>query len=194
LATFGGPHLIVLDEPTNHLDIDSRAALIAAINDFPGAVILVSHDRYLIEACADRLLLVANGQVAPFDGDLDDYRRFVLSSKSAERLSGNTNARNAESGKEAARTGRADVRRAAAEKRIELAPLRRRIATAETAVTRLTAEIAGIDARLAEPGLFARDPAKATALAKTRADQASALAKAEEEWLEASAEFEKESE
>jgi ATP-binding cassette subfamily F protein 3 len=194
LATFGGPHLIVLDEPTNHLDIDSRAALIAAINDFPGAVILVSHDRYLIEACADRLLLVANGQVAPFDGDLDDYRRFVLSSKSAERLSSNTNARNAESGKDAARTGRADVRRAAAEKRIELAPLRRRIATAETAVTRLTAEIAGIDARLAEPGLFARDPAKATALAKTRADQASALAKAEEEWLEASAEFEKESE
>jgi ATP-binding cassette subfamily F protein 3 len=194
LATFGGPHLIVLDEPTNHLDIDSRAALIAAINDFPGAVILVSHDRYLIEACADRLLLVANGQVAPFDGDLDDYRRFVLSSKSAERLSSNTNARNAESSKEAARTGRADVRRAAAEKRIELAPLRRRIATAETAVTRLTAEIAGIDARLAEPGLFARDPAKAAALAKTRADQASALAKAEEEWLEASAEFEKESE
>src|SRR5499427_857569 len=77
LATFGGPHLVVLDEPTNHLDIDSRAALIAAINDYPGAVILVSHDRYLLEACADRLLLVANGEVAPFDGDLDDYRRLV---------------------------------------------------------------------------------------------------------------------
>jgi ATP-binding cassette, subfamily F, member 3 len=133
---------------------------------------------------------VANGQVAPFDGDLDDYRRFVLS-KSADRDSSNTNVKNAQSGKEggAPRAGRSDLRRAAAEKRIELAPLRRRIATAETAVTRLTAEIAGIDARLAEPGLFARDPAKATALAKTRADQASALAKAEEEWLEASAEF-----
>src|SRR5436190_22939186 len=86
LATFGGPHLVVLDEPTNHLDIDSRSALIAAINDYPGAVILVSHDRYLIEACADRLLLVANGEVAPFDGDLDDYRRLVLSNKSAERV------------------------------------------------------------------------------------------------------------
>ena len=61
LATFGGPHLIILDEPTNHLDIDSRAALIEAINDYPGAVILVSHDRYLLDACADRLLLVADG-------------------------------------------------------------------------------------------------------------------------------------
>jgi len=82
LATLGGPHLVILDEPTNHLDIDSRAALIAAINDFPGAVILVSHDRYLIEACADRLLLIADRKAAPFDGDLDDYRRFLLSGQS----------------------------------------------------------------------------------------------------------------
>ena len=78
LATFAAPQLVMLDEPTNHLDIDSRAALIAGINDFPGAVILVSHDRYLIEACADRLWLVGNGEVKPFDGDLDDYRRLVL--------------------------------------------------------------------------------------------------------------------
>ena len=75
MATFGAPHLVILDEPTNHLDIDSRAALIEAINDYPGAVILVSHDRYLLEACADRLWLVQGGKVAPFDGDLDDYRR-----------------------------------------------------------------------------------------------------------------------
>ena len=78
LATFAAPHLIILDEPTNHLDIDSRAALIEAINDYPGAVILVSHDRYLLEACVDRLWLVAGGKVKPFDGDLDDYRRHVL--------------------------------------------------------------------------------------------------------------------
>ena len=78
LATFAAPHLVILDEPTNHLDIDSRAALIEAINDYPGAVILVSHDRYLLEACADRLWLVAGGTVTPFDGDLDDYRRSVL--------------------------------------------------------------------------------------------------------------------
>src|SRR5580704_18567218 len=79
LATFDGPHLVVLDEPTNHLDIDSRAALIEAINAYRGAVIVVSHDRFLLEACADRLWLVADGGVKPFDGDLDDYRRQVLS-------------------------------------------------------------------------------------------------------------------
>src|SRR5438128_1591243 len=78
LATFFGPNLIILDEPTNHLDIDSRAALADAINDFPGAVIMVSHDRYLIEMCADRLWLVANNKVTPYDGDIDDYRREVL--------------------------------------------------------------------------------------------------------------------
>src|SRR5436305_452225 len=81
LATFFGPNMIILDEPTNHLDIDSRAALAEAINDFPGAVIMVSHDRYLIEACADRLWVVADQAVTSYDGDLDDYRRLVLSSR-----------------------------------------------------------------------------------------------------------------
>ena len=81
LATFGGPHMLILDEPTNHLDIDSRTALIEAINDYSGAVILVSHDRHLLDACADRLWLVADGKVTTFDGDLDDYRRRVLSDR-----------------------------------------------------------------------------------------------------------------
>ena len=78
LATFDGPQLLILDEPTNHLDIDSRAELIEAINDYEGACILVSHDRRLLEACVDRLWLVANGTVKPFEGDLADYGRFVL--------------------------------------------------------------------------------------------------------------------
>ena len=73
--------MIILDEPTNHLDIDSRAALAEAINEFSGAVIMVSHDRYLIEACADHLWVVADRAVTPFDGDLDDYRREVLSAR-----------------------------------------------------------------------------------------------------------------
>ena len=67
------PHILVLDEPTNHLDVDSREALIHAINDYEGAVILISHDRHMIETCADRLWLVADGTVKPFDGDMDDY-------------------------------------------------------------------------------------------------------------------------
>jgi ATP-binding cassette subfamily F protein 3 len=85
LATFHGPHLLIMDEPTNHLDIDSRAALIEAINDYEGAVILVSHDRYLLEACADRLWLVAKGTVSNFDGDMDDYTKYVLEQAGAER-------------------------------------------------------------------------------------------------------------
>jgi ATP-binding cassette subfamily F protein 3 len=82
LATLDKPNMLILDEPTNHLDIDARTELLNALNDFEGAVILVSHDRRLLEATADRFLLVADGGVEPFDGDLDDYRRFLLSGKS----------------------------------------------------------------------------------------------------------------
>src|ERR1700733_14766750 len=78
LATFEGPQLLILDEPTNHLDIDSRAELVEAINEYEGACILVSHDRRLLEACVDRLWLVAEGTVRNFDGDVADYSRFVL--------------------------------------------------------------------------------------------------------------------
>jgi ATP-binding cassette subfamily F protein 3 len=183
LATLSGPHLVVLDEPTNHLDIDSRAALISGINDYPGAVILVSHDRYLVEACADRLWLVADGQVTSFDGDLDDYRDLVLVERGGAKASDLRR-------KPEASPGRAEIRRAAAEKRIEFAPLRRRIAEAEAAIKRFGQEIAGFDRALAEPGLFARDPTRAAALAKARADTAKALARAEDDWLEASAAFE----
>ena len=189
LATFAGAHLIMLDEPTNHLDIDSRAALIEGINAFPGAVILVSHDRYLIEACADRLWLVEGGAVAAFDGDIDDYGERVLSERGGKEAPGERKGPSARTSAEAPR-GRVEIRRAAAEKRIELAPLRRRIADAEAAVKRHTEAIGKIDAALAEPGLFARDPARAARLAKERADAAGGLARAEDDWLEASAAFE----
>ena len=129
-------------------------------------MILVSHDRYLIEACADRLWLVADGRVAPFDGDLDDYRRLVLGERGA---AGKGDGRRKEAARGAGRDAR-DARRAAAEKRVELAPLRRRITAAEAAVARLSEEIRRIDSALAEPGLFGRDPARAAALAKARAD------------------------
>jgi ATP-binding cassette subfamily F protein 3 len=189
LATLAGAHFIVLDEPTNHLDIDSRAALISAINAYPGAVMLVSHDRYLVEACADRLWLVANGQVTPFDGDLDDYRELVLADRGGSPNPAQDGKAGGRRSADAPR-GRPEIRRAAAEKRIELAPLRRRITEAEKAVKRWGEEIAGIDAALADPGLFARDPARAAALAKGRAEAVSALARAEDDWLEASAAFE----
>src|SRR5690606_34705082 len=95
LAAFAGPHLLILDEPTNHLDIDAREALIQALAEFDGAVILVSHDRHLLEASADRLWLVAGGTVRPFEGDIEDYRRQVLSADDGERSSARTAARTA---------------------------------------------------------------------------------------------------
>jgi ATP-binding cassette subfamily F protein 3 len=174
----------MLDEPTNHLDIDSRAALVEAINDFPGAVILVSHDRHLLEACADRLWLVADGTVVPFDGDMDDYRRRVLSDRGSSMKTGATD------GKSEGRTSRADMRRAAAERRAELTPLRQRIKSAESDMARLSGSLADIDKRLADPQLFARDPQQAARLAKARADASAALTKAEEEWLDASTAYE----
>ena len=181
LATFDAPHLIILDEPTNHLDIDSRGALIEAINDYPGAVILVSHDRHLLEATADRLWLVADGKVTPFDGDLDDYRRAVL----GQRGAGTSEAKAQNGG-----LSRGEARRAAAEKRAETAPLRKRVKHAEAEIARLAKELASLDGRLADGEQFAREPEQAGALAKTRAELARALAAAEEEWLAASSALE----
>ncbi len=182
LATFGGPHLVILDEPTNHLDIDSRAALIEAINDYPGAVILVSHDRYLLEASVDRLWIVQNGGVAPYDGDLDDYRRLILSGESSDTRKSGAAAKD-----DAPKAG-VEMRKNAAQKRSELAALRKRVAAAETLTQKLNGQIEKLDATLAT--LFATDPVKAGQLAKERADAATRLADAEEEWLNASAELE----
>jgi ATP-binding cassette subfamily F protein 3 len=181
LATFEAPHLVILDEPTNHLDIDSRRALIEAINDFPGAVILVSHDRYLLEACAERLWLVADGHVTPFDGDLDDYRRTVLK----ERGAGAVN-----QAKMAPAPNRVDARRAAAEKRVETAPLRQRVVKAEIDIANLTRQLRKLDTTLADGDLFARDPARAAELSKTRVNVVASIAAAEEEWLAASSALE----
>ncbi|MBR0935475.1 ABC-F family ATP-binding cassette domain-containing protein [Bradyrhizobium jicamae] len=174
LATFFGPNMIILDEPTNHLDIDSRAALAEAINDFPGAVIMVSHDRYLIEACADRLWVVANQTVTSYDGDLDEYRKLILSANDDR-----TAAR--ERVKEAAKPERARGERRAAP--------RQRIAQAEAEIERINGIIAKIDTALALPDIFTRDPRQAAQLTKARAGAESALQRAEEEWLDASAEL-----
>jgi ATP-binding cassette subfamily F protein 3 len=175
LATFGGPNLVILDEPTNHLDIDSRAALIEAINDYKGAVILVSHDRYLLEACVERLWLVANGGVAPFDGDLDEYRRLVLSDRRAHTRNGKSE--KAAAPKPASRGG--------TPLRAEVSALRKRVAQAEALTEKLQAEIARLDAALSDPDLFARDPAKGALIAQARSEADAKLAQAEQDWLEA---------
>jgi ATP-binding cassette subfamily F protein 3 len=179
LATFFGPNMIILDEPTNHLDIDSRAALAEAINEFPGAVIMVSHDRYLIEACADQLWVVADHAVTTYDGDLDDYRRMVLSARGMR-----SNSR--DRGGNERGNGRDKPARNKGEKRV---PLKQKISDAEAEIARINGIISKIDTALALPDLFKRDPKQAAQLGKARASAASALQRAEEEWLAASSQY-----
>ncbi|WP_333795546.1 ATP-binding cassette domain-containing protein [Hyphomicrobium sp.] len=184
LTAFHAPHLLILDEPTNHLDVDSREALIHAIAEYEGAVILISHDRHLVEATADRLWLVADGTVRAYDGDMDSYRAELLAARSprAERRNGSE-----PSGE--VRTSRADQRKAAASRRAELAPLKKAMQAAEKTVETLTAELAKFDVELASPDLYA-DAAKASRISQERGQTAKRLAAAEEAWLEATSAYE----
>jgi ATP-binding cassette subfamily F protein 3 len=177
LATFTGPNLMILDEPTNHLDIDSREALVAALAEYSGAVILISHDRHLLEASVDRLWLVANGTTVPFDGDLADYRSLVLDSRQGRSLGSRASS--------ASIKGQ-DKRRDAAKKREESAPLRKRVKDAEAKIAKLQKDLAAVDVKLADPKLYNR-PVDAAFLAKERADIVRAISAAEEAWLIASA-------
>ncbi len=179
LSSFEGPNLFILDEPTNHLDIDSREALIHALNDFPGAVILISHDRHLLEATADRLWLVKDGSVAPYDGDLDDYRQEVTG------VSGDRREK-----REAEKASKADRRRDAAQRRQALEPLAKEIRATEALMERIRKRIDGIEDLLADPRLYEKDPTAATKLAKERSDLSNALAGHEDRWLTLSAEYE----
>jgi ATP-binding cassette subfamily F protein 3 len=180
IATLDKPNLLILDEPTNHLDIDAREELLTALNEYEGAVVIISHDRRLIEACADRLLLVADGRVTPFDGDLEDYQRMILS-KTAEPE--RTATRDAQSSKAA-------QRREAAGRRQTLKPLKQAMDKSEREVTALHGDIETIDAQLAAPGLFTKDPAKGEALSKKRSETERALAAAEARWIEAAERYE----
>ena len=179
LAAFEGPNLFILDEPTNHLDIDSRESLIHALNDFPGAVILISHDRHLIEATADRLWLVKDGHVNPYDGDLSDYRQLVTG------VSGDRKER-----READKASKADRRREAAARRAVMEPVAREIRATEALMDRIRKRIDGIEDELANPAVYEKDPSTATRLAKERSQLSATLAGHEEKWLALSAEYE----
>jgi ATP-binding cassette, subfamily F, member 3 len=171
LITHAAPALLILDEPTNHLDIESREVLVQAINEFPGAVVLVSHDEHLIELIADRLWLVAGGTVRPFEGDLDDYRRLVL-----ERSAAPDGARPNGS------DSRREARRLAAERRRELEPLRRKARQAEETVARLTKDRDALDQALAKPQGNGMAPADAL---RRRAELLRLIERAETDWLAA---------
>ncbi|MBB3948059.1 ATP-binding cassette subfamily F protein 3 [Rhizobium skierniewicense] len=181
LAAFHAPNLLILDEPTNHLDIDSRRALIEALNDYNGAVILISHDRHLIEATVDRLWLVNNGTVTTFEGDMDEYRDLIVSSgkKKDEKI-------------EVVLDGasKADQRKANAEKRASLAPLKKKINDIESLTAKLEKLIQALDRELGDASLYEKAPAKAALKVKERGEAAAKLSEAEEQWLLLSSEYE----
>jgi ATP-binding cassette, subfamily F, member 3 len=172
LITREAPHLLILDEPTNHLDVDSREALVQALNAYAGAVVLVSHDRHMLELTADRLVLVDNGTASEFDGSLDDYTAFILSG--GARSEGKPKTKG--------------DRKAAAAERERSQAARQKLKDAEGRVERLTAERAAIDRAMSDPA--GADPKLATLsageLMKRRADISARLETAEAEWLELS--------
>jgi ATP-binding cassette subfamily F protein 3 len=176
LAAFEGPQLLILDEPTNHLDIDSRGELIEAINDYEGACVIVSHDRRLLEACVDRLWLVADGAVKVFDGDVADYSRFVLAQRAPD------SARRAPPAKSA-------PDREAARPRRDLAPVRREIVAIEEKMRRFEDLLRRVDEALAAAGAGG-EAAKIADLAAKRGELERALTAAEETWLALSAQIE----
>ncbi len=191
MTAFHAPHILILDEPTNHLDIDSREALVHALNEYEGAVILISHDRHLIDASADRLWIVKDGTVRSYDGDMESYRAALLSERGG--VGGKARAGEAKSGDGKGADGkfsRAEQRRDAAERRVQLAPLRKAMQAAEKRMEGFAAEIAVLDRVLADPDLYARDPGKAQRLVIERGQKAKALAEAEEAWLSATESYE----
>lgn len=175
IATLDAPHLVILDEPTNHLDIESREALVQALAAYEGAVILISHDAHLISAVADRLWLVREGTVQPFEEDLAAYERMLLEGAS-----------NGARARAPAKPVRREDRRERAERRSALAPLREDVARCEARVAKLTEMDARLKERLAEPDLYApENREKLLALEAKAREMAVAMERAETLWLAA---------
>ncbi len=174
LITFGGPNLLILDEPTNHLDIDSRDALVQALNTYEGAVLIISHDRHLIEATVDQLWIAENGTISVCDFDLDTYQRSIVGNKSEKS---DTTKDNSPADKKKERQRNAALR-------AELAPLCKEIKTLEAKVEKLNQQLAKTDKALEDPELFQKDQAKAVQLGKERADLLQSIDLAESEWMD----------
>ncbi len=181
LAAFDGPHLLILDEPTNHLDIEMREALIRAVASYKGAVVIVSHDRYLIDASCDRLWLVADQAVTPYEDDLDAYAKLIVSGRSST-----------------ARTEQAatkltiveDRKPAPPKQRVPLGPIRKRIEALEAQIAKFNELLARVDKALAKPGLYRDNPELAAQYSRNRAQLMAKIAELEETWLIATGELE----
>lgn len=176
LITFNGPHMIILDEPTNHLDIEARESLSQALNDYAGAVLLITHDAHLAAAIADRLILVKDGSVGPFEGDLDDYRQLVLDAQKT-----NSSSQKLKSKEDV----RAAARQDAAATRQAIAPLKKKAAALEKKIDELNSILTKLDKALSDPDLYKKDIKRATKLQKERGALMAAIDASEENWLQA---------
>ena len=180
LLVYQRPNLLLLDEPTNHLDIEMRHALSTALQDFVGAMVIVSHDRHLLRTTTDLLLLVNAGQAQEFPGDLDDYPRWLLENRGDSREKHTPgNARDKQSA-----AARKEQKRLEAEQRRQLQPLRNRLKKQEQLVEQLTRQQQELQQRLAEPSIY--DESNKVLLKQLLADRGELerqLAIAEEEWL-----------
>jgi len=181
LITRDAPHILILDEPTNHLDVDAREALVQALNAFEGAVVMVSHDRHLLEMTADRLVLVADGRAEEFSGSLDDYRDMLLGR--GEKKSDMSPEERKEK-----RNNKKDERRAAAQERERTKHLRTAAKEAEKGMGLLTEKRTEIDRAMFDPdsATGAYKSQSMSELMKMRGDIEKQLEKAEIIWLEAS--------
>ncbi len=177
LVTREAPQLLLLDEPTNHLDMEAREGLVEALNDFPGAVVLVSHDPHLMELVTDRLWLVAKGGLSNFEGDLEDYRQEVLAERQVDREGKTKPAK--EKQKEVARAAPTLPRKQ------ELSRLRKAVAEAETRLETLNRAKSILEQRLADPESYRQPSADLKVLQSQHAEILAAIAKTEESWLSA---------
>ncbi|MDO1559932.1 ABC-F family ATP-binding cassette domain-containing protein [Brevundimonas sp. 2R-24] len=181
LVAMEAPHVLILDEPTNHLDIDSRRALLDALNDYTGAVILITHDRSLMELVADRLWLAADGTVQPFEGDMDDYARFVIERARAAGSRPRQVVEEAPPPAAAATPGPSPSRPAGPQK--SKSTLRHAAEKAERRMAQLAADLAHLDAELVEAAR--KDAGRLPDLTRRRQAAADALAAAETDWMAA---------
>jgi ATP-binding cassette, subfamily F, member 3 len=179
LITRDAPHLLILDEPTNHLDVDAREALVQALNDFDGAVILISHDRHMVELIADRLVLVDNGTAADYPGSIEDYIDFVLGRNQPKA--------------DARPKGDKKDRKAAARAREVVRQAGKEVSAAEAEIARLQAQASSIDRAMFDPASAEPTLRELTMgeLARRRARLDEQLERAEQRWLAAGERLEK---
>ncbi len=182
MATIDAPHIIILDEPTNHLDIESRQALVHALNDYQGAVILVSHDPHLVETVADTLWIVCDGRVNLFDGDMDDYKRLLLSQRGSEQAKTSNGADFTLTDGQTSKARGCSMR----ERRQGTKQLRMAVSRCEREMTDLQMRKERLQSMMARPGFYDSKSAKEiTEIGQELANISEQLVSAEEVWLEA---------